>query len=352
MICYICGKDHPRGIGATSMPRILGLVPKTNALDIYHKLTRPRPEEDREETIDTLRGHRLEPDAASDYWRITGRSGAKSPGPTTHPKFPAFQVHLDYKIHADKDREKEKRGTGNLELKAPRSPRFDRILSYGLFQSELIQTWTQTAVARYGFGSLAFYCLEHNRGPLYWLDQVLDPKMGKFLLETGQRFWDEHVIPRVAPNPKDWELFEKEGAPKLVELGGDLVQVIEEEAIRIGEAFVRARDLKKEGEALYEKNAAEMLAFQKKLGEKRIQLPNGSKFSLVQKAERVSLSVPALRLARPLDWDLVRELLLLREVSEEDVDELLGEMELDLARFEREGNPSEYVLPPRAKKND
>ena len=89
--CRICGTTHPRGLGATAMPRILGLVPKTNALDVYHWYTRPSPEgwwED--ETIDQKRGHILEPLAAAEYRHQADREVEKSEGPTTHPDYPAF----------------------------------------------------------------------------------------------------------------------------------------------------------------------------------------------------------------------------------------------------------------------
>lgn len=351
MQCRICGKEHPRGIGATLMPRILGLVPKTNALDVYHRLTRPQPDPDdteTEESIDTLRGHRLERDAATDYWRLTGRKGRKVGGVTSHPDFPAFQVHLDYQVFSDDSRDPDMVGPGNLELKAPRASRFDRILNHGLFQSELVQTWTQSAVSRWTWGSLAFYNLEHNRGPLFWIDQVLDPKMGTFLLEAGQRFWDEHVVKRVPPDPTEWELFAKADAPKLIELAGEVVLVEDEGVVRLAEEFIEARDLREQAAGLYEKAAAAMLEAQKRLGVKRVQVPSiAGKFTVVQNAGRVSFQKDALALARPIDWDLARDFLLNMGVPEDEINEVLEGMALDLGRFERQGEPSEYVLPPR-----
>ena len=357
MICHICGEDHPRGIGGTGMARILGLVKKTNALDIFHDLTRPVRDDRDEETIDQHRGHVLEPLAAPAYWKKTGRDGEKSIGTTTHPDFPAFQCHLDYNIFADKKREKAKRGPGVLELKAPRAVKFRRVSDKGLFQSELVQAFTYGAVARLDWVSLAFYNLEDDAGPIIFLDQILDPAMSAFLLEAGQRFMDEHVTPRVAPDPDEWELLAKEDAPKLVDLSGELTVIEDKAAVKIGRALLEAKEVHKEAEALFKDRKTDMQAWMENVGLRRIQIPKVGKFTVVQNQGKKTFSEPSLRLARPLDWDLVRARLLVeasdlpadQQPTDEQLDTLLETLALDLSRFQRQGDPHSHVLPTAGK---
>lgn len=350
--CRICGKRHPQGIGASQMPTILGLRPKRNALDVYHELTRPaRPDDDGPPTIDQHRGHRLEPLAAEDYWERTGRRGRKSGGATTHPGYPAFQVHIDFDVFADDSVDDPvRRRSGIMEAKAPRSNRFRRLVDHGLYQSELVQLYTQCAVARRAWGDLAFYCLEHGDGPLLIIEQTLDPAMGDFLLGIGQRFFDEHVVPRIPPDPSEWELLAREDAPALVELSGALTVVEDDEIRALGEAMLEARSLRTQGEGLYETEAERMEKWMEGAGLRRIQIPGTGKFTLVQLQGRASFDEQALAGSRPLSWDLVRERLISTEgLSEDDADAALVELELDLDAFRRRGDPSQHVRATPAK---
>lgn len=348
--CPVCGKTHRRGLGGTAMARIFGLVPKTNALDVYHELTRPRPPdlEDDDENIHRIRGHDLEPVAATRYAIATERTVEEVDNPVYHEDYPAFVCHLDRRIAKDRKREKEKRGTGVLEIKNPMREKFGRVLDYGLFQSESIQNMTYGAVVGDAWGSIAWHNLEHPKGPLHYADLVYDPRMLRFLLEAGQRFWDEHVVARVPPDPSEWELLAREDAPKLEKVEGELLVLDDEVAEKLAADFVEARDLRTKANDLYDERAAEMLEWMHANELRRAEVPEVGKFSVVQSDGRDTFSRKSLELALPLDWDLVRARLLALGVDEDKVsDEMLG-MLLDLSRFMKRGDPFEYVLPPRA----
>ena len=356
-LCGICGDVHPRGLGGTAMARIFGLVPKTNALDIYHALTRPQQHDD-EQSIDLMRGKALEDMARDHFWARTGWTGRATRNVSTHPQYPAFQCHTDFMIFADADRAwggkpapEWMRGIGVGETKAPRSSTVQRILDEGMRQSELLQAYTYGAVNQREWACMNYFTLEHEAGPCIPVPIQVKPDMAAFLLENGQRFWDEHIVPRVPPDPTEWELLAKEGMPPLPDLLGELVIIEDEAAVELAREVTKARDLKKRGEELYKAKTREMLDHLVALGYQRAAVGDVGNFSVVTKAGVVTFQKDSLALARPLDWDLARAFLLEMGTDEPVVEGLLAGMELDLTRFERRGDPSRYLYVPRSKEN-
>lgn len=354
-LCRICGKVHPRGLGGTAMGRIFGLVPKTNALDVYHALTRPQLTDD-EVSIDLMRGKALEDMARDHFWARTGWKGRATRDVSTHPDFPAFQCHTDFMIFADPERQWEGKPAPEWmleqavgETKAPRSSTVQRILDEGMRQSELLQAYTYAAVNRREWACMNYFTLEHEAGPCIPVPIQVKPDMAAFLLENGQRFWDEHIVPRVPPDPTEWELLAKEGMPPLPELSGDRITVEDAAVVELAREVLDARDLKARGEELYRTKVGAMLEAVTALGHQRIEVADVGNFSVVTKAGTVTFSKDSLATARPLDWDLARAFLLEMGTDAPVVDGLLAGMELDLTRFERRGDPSRYLLPPRRK---
>jgi len=362
MICRICGEEHPRGIGGTMMAQIFGLIPKRNALDAFHSLTRPQQDDD-EQTIDTMRGKALEDMARDHFWARTGWKGRATRGVVTHPDYPAFQCHTDFEIFADPGRTWEglpapdwMLGAGVGETKAPRSSTVQRILNEGMRQSELLQAYTYGAVRRRTWACMNYFTWEHEVGPCIPIPIQVKADMAGFLLENGQRFWDEHVVPRVPPDPTEWELLAKEGMPPLPELMGDLMTIDDEATVALAREVTEARDLKKRGEELYRAKTAAMLEAMTALGYRRAAVGDVGNFSVVTKEGVLTFQKESLAIARPLDWDLVRAYLMskqlfakTKEEAEAAVDALLASMELDLTRFGRRGDPSRYLYVPRSK---
>lgn len=353
-------EGRQEGMGGSDMPRILGLVPKTNSLDIYHEKTRPLRDEDlEEENIHQMRGHRFEPMAREQFWARTGWKGRDRKTIVTHPDYPAFRCNLDFDIFKDTDREwlgepapEWMLGTGVGETKCPISYIYGKVIENGLRQPEMVQAQTYAAVARRAWACLNYFNMEHKDGPTRVIPQQADPAMGKFLLEAGQRFWDEHVVPRIPPDPSEWELLAREDAPVLLEMSGEL-QVIEDEKLEgMGARVLDLKDIKKETEVAYEEFRDAMEAAVEATGHRRIQLPklSGSRFTIVQSDGRESFSRARLEGHRPIDRDKFEKWVQDHTMyTREEMALAMPGLELDLSRFVSRGDPSQHLRPTRGK---
>lgn len=350
-------KDRQLGLGGSDMPRLLGLVPGVNALDVYHDKTRPLREEDTEsEPIDFLRGREHEPNAREWYARHTGRRVGETHEALLHPDYPAFRGHTDGVIFPDPERKPKPgtewsdpeaiKGEGTLELKCPRVSIFSRVYESGLRLSELVQTQTYNAIGRRSWGSLGYYSMEHDAGPLLPVDVEADPELGSFLLRTGQRFWDKHVVPRIPPEPSEWKLLEDPEAPKVRESEGRTTDVGDADLAAALLAAFEAKKLLSGAESLKDDRMRELAAvLEAKELPDRIQVPGVGKISRVVSEGRETLSKDALRGHRPIDRDKLE-----RFLGKEAFPTLLAELELDLDRFLRRGAPFEYLRITEAKK--
>lgn len=365
--CHICGGDHPVGIGGSSMGRILGLVPGTNALDVYHSMTRPYVDGPR--TVDMFRGHELEPKIAEWYWKRTGRRGRRFSGTATHPDYPAFQCHLDLDIFSDEARPEGMRGPGVGEMKAPRSKTIQRIIDFGLRDSEIIQAQTYCAVSRRSWAGYAIGSTEHDGvydeetdTAVLALDVLADERLGEFLLRTGQRFFDEHVVPRIPPDPAEWRAlwYEGEHGEPFHPTSGELV-VIEDEPdspdhvhrmVALADKVIQVKRIRKQADEQYSETTDQLRVLVKKhAGSDRIKIPGIGKFTVVRNAGRRTISASAIEGHRPIDrdalWKWMRENTHDEFALDQDeaLEAFLAELELDLATFYRQGEPFEYLLP-------
>lgn len=350
--CRICGREHRRGIGGTTMGMILGLVKwggtRFNALDAYHRLTREMHDEEIE-SIDKFRGHHMEPDIAQWYFEETGRNGRAWPGGyCEHPEFPAFIGHPDFEIFSDPDPREGGPESGILEVKAPRSGTFTRVYEQGLRQSEIVQLQTYLAVTGRSWGAFAFGNLEHEVGPMLPVVVRSEPKLAKFILEVGQRFWDNHVEPRVPPDPSEWKLWEDPEMPTVMETTGEVKSVEDDpELAEMAQGVVEAKRLKKEGAELYDERKETLQAYiEEHFDTERILVPGVAKLTIVRNAGRSTFSRSALEGHRPVDRDKLYRWII-DEVGGYDhtVDEILDELALDLDEFKRQGSPYSYLLP-------
>lgn len=346
------------GIGGSDLPVILGLVRHRNAVDIYISKTRPVRDEDVEgPSIHQWRGHRFEAMAIEEYWRETGYRGRRVSGPVSHPDFPNVVVSPDFEIFADESREDPYKGTGVGEVKSPSAPVFRRIYENGLRDSELIQLQTNIAASRRSWGSFAYFNAESEDGPLLAVPQPADERLGAFLLEVGQRFWDECVVPRVSPDPDEWKLLASDDAPDIVEVGGD-VETLETDGVfaRSVAAMLDAKDVYKSAEENYRTKAAEIFEALRERGIGKARIPGLARLTVVTRDGRKTFDDRRLREHLPLDRDKVERWLRERientdatrtALSIEDVGRMLFETILDLDGFVNEGDPYQYLLPNR-----
>ena len=381
------------GIGGSDMPVILGLstyIPEgrskpLNALDVYYSKTRPIKEADiADDNIHQLRGHTFEGMALEHYMVKTGRECVgHSSDPTRHPDFPHMIVSIDFGIEPDEEREEGKRGRGTGETKSPVSSVFGNVIDHGIRQSEIIQLQTNIAVDQTEWGSFCFFSMEHKKGPVIAVDQMANPEMGRFLLETGQRFWDECVVPRIPPVPSEWKLLEAEGAPKIIDLSGEFTVIDDDDLFRaLVERCLKRKDLTKEAEEQYRETLAQVFKYVTEYpcdacegsgGDvddvpcdacggsgvtplAKSQVPELARLTVVTKKGSVSRDWGSLQNAMPLDRDAVVRWLQGHRVdpesdlTDENIGRMLFECGLDLSLFESVGYQSQYLLANRSAK--
>jgi predicted phage-related endonuclease len=348
-------KGRQRGIGGSDIPTLLGLRPGANALDVYHSKTRPIDESSSLSGIDIERGNALEDQAREFYWRHTGRKGRNVKKPIGHPDYPAFKCHLDFEIFADDNRPAELRGPGIGETKCPRAFVMRKIADHGMRRSELLQGLTYAAVSRRSWAGFNYFSWEYDGGPTLPIDVPANTRLGKFLLETGQRFWDDHVAKRVPPDPDEWNLLGKDVAADVDEHAvrqstGKLVPIDDEEFASVADQMMELGDLKKQAEAGY-KAAGEDLQrwIEENVDSDRIIVPGVGKVTVVRSEGRSSFSVSAIEGHRPIDRDKLYKWLLETGTPTDKVEELLAGLELDIGQYRRQGEPYSYVRVTRAK---
>lgn len=378
-----------RGIGGSDMPVILGLstyIPEgrsnpRNAIDIFHDKTRPIREEDiQDDNIHQLRGHSFEGMALEHYTRKTGRTvTAVDPKEGTfHPEYPNVIVSRDFQIEPDEERAEGFRGRGTGETKAPVKEVFGHVIDHGLRQSELIQLQTNIAASQDEWGGFCYFNMEHNKGPVLAPDQMADPVMGKFLLEAGQRFWNEHVVTGIRPVPSEWKLLEDENAPVIIDMSGELELLTNAVFRKLVARCLDRKDTKNDAEAQYRETLAEVFEWLKAypcpecsgkaddcprcdgagtvpIG--KAQLTELARLTVVTKKGSTSRSWPQLVDALPLDRDMVARWLAEWDSRFRDdpkwkvaLGRMLFECELDLTAFETVGHQSQYLLANRSKK--
>lgn len=345
-----------RGIGGSDLPVILGLSSYRNALDVYYDKTRPIREEDIEsDTIHQLRGHLLEPVALAHYWKHTGRKGRAVRKAIKHPAYPHVAVSRDFEVFSDAERAEGMRGRGVGEIKCPMSSVFRAVHEHGLRDSELVQLQTNIAVARDSWGTFCYFNVEDKDGPVLAFDQIADPDMGKFLLESGERFWTDHVELRVPPDPAAWRLLAQPEAPKLLELSGTLEELPRDDVLaQLVSRTLDAKDTASEAEDHYRELQAQVFEQLKTRGIGKAQIPGLARLTIVTKAGSSRFDRERLDRACPLDRDKVeawlreQSVMAALDLPPAEVGRMLFETQLDLGGFETQGAPSQYLLAKRS----
>lgn len=182
--------EQQHGVGGSEVGALCGANPFKNVLDVYHKKTRPIPVAPEPDTIHTRRGRLLEPIAADRYTEATGKR-VMNVGLRVMQDRPHALVHLDRKVVG------EPRG---LEAKAPASRSMDWQIRNGIRDEYLIQGQYACAVTGYDACDFALVSLETD--PDFITFPVpFDREFGQVLLERVDRFWFQHVVPRIPPDP-------------------------------------------------------------------------------------------------------------------------------------------------------
>jgi len=303
-------------LGSSDIGPVCDLSPYRDAIDIYHDKTRP-VEVESEASIHLLRGVLLEPVAADLYRAMTGKK-IRRMGQRSHPENTWAGVHADYQILSD-----DERGTGALEVKAPGTGMFNRVLEAGLPDIYISQLQWQLYVTGYDWGEFAVVNLEHNAGPLLTIPVDRDDDLIGEMVKRAEAFW-KHVEDRVPLNPLEWigqdplPIPEHDGErhyldaadyPELV----DMIQ-LDREKRRIKQEWEDQRD-----------RAKEVLD---DIGYTRTHIRGVGKINYGHREGRRHPNEKRLYAAKPLDRDLVRLAFADHEIALSD--DQLARLEMDL----------------------
>lgn len=351
-------KGRQRGVSSNGLySAMTGEAEKT-----YYEITRPITIEDvrrGRDKIDLMRGIFLEPIAVPLYFGTTGRRGKRQFGQVFNDEFPNAMTSPDATIFADEAREEPwKRGTGTLEIKAPRSFVFGELIDHGTREAIIYQLQGALAVRGHAWGSYGFLNLEHSDGPIFPIDVAPDPEVGHFMLEHQQAFWDQHVAPRKAPDNDKWALL-LEKAPPAKEMQDGTLVVLDPTKyaaiVSMVRSFMQVNDVKKQAEEAKDGLAADLDAAMAEAfpGKSKFQVPGLGKITKVHNEGRIGFDKDALAAHRPIDRDAY-----IRRMREADVgakfqpagfptweayvEHIADELALDLTRFEKRGAPYSF----------
>lgn len=330
------------GVGGSQVAAILGLDDfGKDALDVYHSVTRDPVPADVEvglDEIDFLRGRVLESPIVDELYlrKYPERRVRRQLQTARHPEYPFAIVHADRMVLADGDRP-----TGALEVKAPRTPTWDRIRKHGIRHGYVVQLQWTMFVRRWEIGEFAVGNFERG---LYVVEQEPSEKVVGRALEAVDRFWHDHVLPRVPPDPRDFRI-ESIEVPRP---SGKVTTVDDPGVAKAFRSFWRARELRDRAEE-QEKEARALLEAEMELrGIDRMYVPEVGTVHWTESAGRRTFDRKTLEGHRPIDRDA-----LVRLASEWTVPADLraaieaGELDLDLGRFVKQGEPYRSFRPFR-----
>lgn len=187
-------------IGGSTGAMILGASKYGTAADAYDEIVAAMDGTVvvEEPTPDQQRGNVLEPVAAQMYHERTGRRIRRQTKRRLHPERPHVMAHIDRQILRDSQGNGSTRGTGVLEIKCPRHHVLARAKREGLPESYVVQLQHYLYVFGYEWGSYGIFNAEGME--LVHFDMERDDELiHDVMLPAYDRFWDEHVIPRMRP---------------------------------------------------------------------------------------------------------------------------------------------------------
>jgi putative phage-type endonuclease len=272
-----------RGIGGSDVGAIAGLSPWKTALDVYFD----KVEGSQQVENDAMHwGTVLEAPVADEYARVTGHKIRRVHQVLAHPEHPHILASLDRRIVAHPD------GPGVLEIKTASrrsedwgEPGTDAIPAY-----YALQCHQYLLVTGHAWADLAVLFLTERRFEIYHL--TADPEIADWLIELERRFWTEHVVPRIPPEPATLSDLARRW-PR--DSGASLVATAEQ--IALAERMHAVRACIAELEA--EKTQVEM-ALKQGMGEASALIgPVGKPLATWRTQGRSSFDIKALREAHP-----------------------------------------------------
>lgn len=287
------------GIGSSEVYELLS----GGALDVYHRKTRPRGKKRDPINTGQLRGRILEPHIAEWYGKATGR-GVRRAGQRQHPDKPWARAEPDRIIFADASRSAGFQGTGVLEVKAPFSYIYREILEDGIRSATTCQLFHQMFVMGYSWGSFSAGNLESDP-PMVAFDVQRDDPFIELLEEFIERFWFEHVVAMVPPDPDEWDVLGSALLRDVQDIRIEHVLLSDEELREHAEKYLEAHALLKDAEKMKAEHREPLESHMKALATQKVTetWADPYKVSLSPSKPSESLDVDRLMAHRPLNFD-------------------------------------------------
>lgn len=319
-------KKRMSGLGGSDIGAILGLNPHRTARDVWEEKMGLAVSDEPSGPI--LRGIHLEPIAAVEYQKATGRDVRRQPQ-RTHKDHPWAIGNCDRQILATSEKP-----TGILEIKCPGLHNFTQWKLKGLPETYVLQLQWYMSVFDYTWGAYGIFSAE--RWDLIHFDVERDDALCKTMLEAGEQFWHDHVLTGIPPEePEPAKL-------DLPDTCGELVVQDTPEWKAAVETLLEAKELKDAACDLEDSAKAEL---QKMMGDSGIvEVPGLVRIYFKTQQGRTSLDEKALVASRPIDRE---KLISLAAQTVADSPEFMKFVEainkdciLDIEQFKSRGNPS------------
>jgi len=279
-------KARKSGLGGSDMPAIMGVSPWKTALDVYLEKTQDLPAET--ETPAMRRGTVLEPIAADEYQRATGkklqRGHAGLPvGILRHSEHPWAQANLDRVVM----------GTKTLaEIKVPGLSAFSKIKTQGVSPTYQIQGQHYLFVT--GLDAVLFIIFNAERWEFLEVTVERDPDIIEMIQEAGHNFWENNIKAGRPP--------EIDRPPALPDLPpakiGEIITMDSPEWAEAAELLVDARQIIEGGKALEDQGKASLQDLMDQAGA-QVAEGAGLRIHWKEQAGRKSLDKKALQAAHP-----------------------------------------------------
>lgn len=329
-------EERQTGIGGSDIGALFGLSRWSDALDVYHSKTRPITDADvdrGDDNVDLERGTRFEPVALAMFRDRTGRATV-SMGTLRHPTQRWAMVHVD----AIQDQVDQWETLGVVEAKCPRSATYRTWLEEGFPVSHVLQLQWGMYVGGYAWGTNL--AMNGECDPmLTWVDLPYNADLMNGIAAEVDRFWHEHVVPRVPPDVAEWRaLGAKLQPPRAMPTTTDLVPVDDAVLVDAAARYAEAQAAVKKAEAERDEVKGSIQERIASLGLEAVQVPAG-KFYYRWSDGRGSLDRKKLEGAHLVDYDKARKFLAMQGWGDGEAVAELDKLAANLAMYERISEP-------------
>lgn len=322
--------DRPNYIGASEVAAIMGLDPDKTPLQVYNeKVGLAEPFQGNRHT---KRGKRLEQIAAEEFTADQGIELYAEPTELAHPVYSFIRGHIDRRERPD--------GRPH-EIKCPSLGMFSKVKREGLPVKWIVQLQMYMGMDRSTVGRWNVFCSDQWEALPF--EVHAEPDLYRLATEKVNRFWNEHVLPRVPPKPAkaDEELI------KVEQVGGEVIRRNDPEFVEAAQLLRHAIELRKDNEMLFEMAKQWLLSA---IDEKCGKYEGGSvRLYYSEQNGKMSFDKKTLAACHPIDrakialW-LLGQTEMLGKTTQE-LDAVLKECELDISDFEKRGAPFKVFRP-------